>query len=76
MLDPYGRGVAVGKNYDRKAACRPGDNIASCMKSVVVDPRSYDWEGDLPLKHHVSRSIIYEMHVGGFTRHPSSGVCT
>lgn len=74
LLDPYGRAVAVGDHYDRNAACRPRENLASCMKSVVVDPRSYNWEGDLPLKHHVSRSIIYEMHVGGFTRLPSSGV--
>ena len=44
------------------------------MKSVVVDPRAYDWEGDAPLKRPSSRTIIYEMHVRGFTRHPSSGV--
>jgi isoamylase len=74
LLDPYGRGVTVGDNYDRDAACRPGENLASCMKSVVVDPRAYNWEGDQPLKHPVSRSIIYEMHLGGFTRHPSSNV--
>jgi len=44
------------------------------MKSVVVDPHAYDWEGDAPLKRPSSRTIIYEMHVRGFTRHPSSGV--
>jgi glycogen operon protein len=44
------------------------------MKSVVVDPSAYDWEGDRPLHRPSSRSIIYEMHVRGFTRHPSSGV--
>ena len=44
------------------------------MKSVVVDPGAYDWEGDLPLSRPSSRTIIYEMHVRGFTRHPSSGV--
>ena len=44
------------------------------MKSVVADPRGYDWEGDLPLKRSYSRTVIYEMHVAGFTRHPSSGV--
>jgi glycogen operon protein len=44
------------------------------MKSVVVDPSTYDWEGDEPLRHPSSRSIVYEMHVRGFTRHPSSGV--
>ena len=44
------------------------------MKSVVVDPSAYDWEGDTPLRRPSSRTIIYEMHVRGFTRHPSSGV--
>ena len=44
------------------------------MKSVVVDPASYDWEGDTPLHLPSSRTIIYEMHVRGFTRHPNSGV--
>jgi len=34
----------------------------------------YDWEGDRPLHRPSSQSIIYEMHVKGFTRHPSSGV--
>ena len=50
LLDPYGRGVVVPKNYDREAAKRAGDNAATAMKSVVVDPRAYDWEGDLPLR--------------------------
>ncbi len=44
------------------------------MKSVVVDRRGYDWEGDRPLRHPFAKTIIYEMHVAGFTRHPSSGV--
>jgi glycogen operon protein len=44
------------------------------MKSVVVDPQAYDWEGDAPLHRPSSRTIIYEMHVRGFTRHPSSGL--
>jgi glycogen operon protein len=44
------------------------------MKSVVADPTTYDWEGDAPLRRPSARTIIYEMHVRGFTRHPSSGV--
>lgn len=74
LLDPYGRGVAVGKNYSRALAARPGSNAHACMKSVVVDPRAYNWEGDQPLKRPISRTVIYEMHVAGFTRHPNSGV--
>lgn len=74
LLDPYGKGVVVPNNYDRRAACQPGDNSATSMKSLVVDPSEYDWEGDLPLQLPAARTIIYEMHVRGFTRHPSSGV--
>jgi glycogen operon protein len=44
------------------------------MKSVVVDPTAYDWEGDKPLKHRSSRTIIYEMRVRDFTRDPSPGL--
>jgi glycogen operon protein len=74
LLDPYGRGVVVPKNYSRRAAEGEGDNAATAMKSVVVDSHGYDWEGDVPLKLPSSRTIVYEMHVRGFTRHPSSGV--
>jgi isoamylase len=74
LLDPYGRRVVVPKNYSREAASNPGDNAACAMKSMVVDLHSYDWENDQPLRTPSSRTIIYEMHVAGFTRHPSSGV--
>src|SRR5439155_25514999 len=74
LLDPYGRGVVVPKAFSRTAASERGDNAAAAMKSVVVDPRGYDWGGDTPLRVPSSRTIIYEMHVRGFTQHPSSGV--
>jgi len=74
LLDPYGRGVVVPGNYSREAARMEGDNAATAMKNVVVDPSAYDWEGDSPLHHPAARTIIYEMHVRGFTRHPNSGV--
>jgi glycogen operon protein len=74
LLDPYGRGVVVPKSYTRSAAHDKGDNSGSAMKSVVVDSRAYDWEGDKPLKRPSSQTIVYEMHAAGFTRHPSSGV--
>src|SRR5438094_538214 len=73
LLDPYGRGVVVPKNYNRHSA-RGEDNAQTAMKSVVVDPSTYDWESDTPLQRPSARTIIYEMHVRGFTRHPSSGV--
>ena len=74
LLDPYGLAAVVPQNYSREAARQKGDNTATAMKSVVADPATYDWEGDAPLHRPSSRTIIYEMHVRGFTRHPSSGV--
>ena len=74
LLDPYGRGVVVPDGYDRGAARRPGENTPVAMRSVVVDPHAYDWEGDAPLCRPFSATVIYEMHVAGFTRHPSSGL--
>lgn len=74
LLDPYGRGVVVPKGYNRDAALGPGDNAATAMKSVVVDPTAYDWKGDRPLRRPSTQTIVYEMHVKGFTQNPNSGV--
>jgi isoamylase len=73
LLDPYARGVDRTL-WDRGAACRPGDNTARSLRSVVVDTGDYDWEGDEPLRRPMEDLVIYEAHVGGFTRSPSSGV--
>jgi isoamylase len=74
LLDPYGKCIARPATRSRQAAREPGDNAATALKSVVVDPGGYDWQGDTLLGRHFAKTIIYEMHVGGFTRHPSSGV--
>lgn len=74
LLDPYGRAVVVPEGYRRATACEHGAETPHAMRSVVVDPNDYDWEGDAPLRRPCSRTVIYEMHVRGFTRHPSSGV--
>src|SRR6185436_19997254 len=49
LLDPCGRAVGVPSGYNRAAAHEKGDNAATAMKSDVVDPAAYDWEGDRPL---------------------------
>ena len=73
LLDPYARGNTntLWKPVD---ACLPGDNIETSMRSVIVDGRGYDWEGDTPLRRPMSETIVYEMHVRGFTASPTAGV--
>ena len=86
LLDPYARAVS-GKfrNLDNLLLpydARPGagdqtldtrDNTAIVPKAIIVDD-GFDWQGvgspDLGLE----QLIIYEVHVKGFTAHPSSGV--
>ncbi|MEW4490231.1 glycogen debranching protein GlgX [Thalassoglobus sp. JC818] len=74
LLDPYGKCVAFPKNYSRHLAESHGENLESALKSVVVDPDLYDWEGDQPLRHSATQTIIYELHVKGFTSNPNSEV--
>lgn len=74
LLDPYGKAVVGWKKYSRASASKDGDNCASALRSVVIDSSQYDWEGDSPPRTPYAQSIIYEMHVGGFTRNSNSGV--
>ena len=74
LFDPYGLAISVPEGYSRAAAAQPGDNADVAMKSVVVDPGRYDWDDDVPLKRPFAKTVIYELHVRGFTRHSSSGV--
>ncbi len=47
------------------------DNSRSVPKSIVVDD-AFDWQGDTPLDYDFEKLFIYEVHVKGFTAHPSS----
>lgn len=65
LLDPYARAVAGQRIWGEK---KEGAYHARVVKDV------FDW-GDMPQsKREMSDLIIYEMHVRGFTKHPSSGV--
>lgn len=73
LLDPYANAVAVPANYQRKQKPLQQQNTP-CMKSVVADLSLYDWEDDQHLKTPFAKTVIYEMHVGGFTRNANSGI--
>ena len=73
LVDPYARGVVYGKNWSREEAEGLEDNTRSAMKSLVVNSDVYDWEDSRAPHYHLADSVIYEMHVRGFTKHPSSG---
>jgi len=74
LLDPYARCVERPRQRSRSAAGGPGDNLATALRGVVVDGSAYDWEDDRPPRVPYDRTVIYEMHVGLFTGHPSAGL--
>ena len=66
LIDPYAKALA--------GTFQPSpDGIIRPPKCVVVDDY-FDWEGDRHLRRDLSETIIYEMHVKGFTQDESSGV--
>jgi glycogen operon protein len=72
LLDPYARAIAGAVTWD--PALLGGNDTDSAPfvpRSLVTDPAGYDWEGDTPLQRRSADSVIYEVHVKGFTaRHP------
>jgi len=70
LLDPCAREVST-MLWNRAQA---SIGKAGSMRARAVVDADYDWEGDAPLARPPEQSIIYELHVGGFTRHPSAGV--
>ncbi|NJO40082.1 MAG: glycogen debranching protein GlgX [Cyanobacteria bacterium RU_5_0] len=74
LLDPYAKVIANWEHYSREAASRPGDNCAQALRGVVVDTTIYDWEDDESPSTPYAKTVIYELHIDAFTRHPNSGV--
>ena len=78
LVDPYAK--AIAGDVDWKAPIFPydvatgndlarddRDSAGGVPKSVVIDPR-FDWEGDSPPEIPLADSIIYEVHVRGFSK--------
>lgn len=66
LIDPYAKAL-VG-TFQKST-----DGIVRPPKCVVMDEH-FDWEGDRHLRRDLSESIIYEMHVRGFTKSATSDV--
>tara|TARA_R110001599_G_scaffold353873_1_gene601487 strand:+ start:3613 stop:5709 length:2097 start_codon:yes stop_codon:yes gene_type:complete len=86
VVDPYATaltGVSSwnfvrARGYDSAASegdarAAIDDNEGHTARGLIIDG-DFDWQGDRPLKHAWSQTIIYETHVRGFTAHTSSAV--
>lgn len=74
LLDPYAKAVYFPEGFSREAARRPGSNVGRAPLGVLCqDPITFAWGQDAP-PHHTFDTVIYELHVKGFTMRPNSGV--
>ncbi len=79
LLDPYARAIhgevtfgpeVLGYDPDRPDVPSSLDSAAHVPRSLVVDP-AFDWGSDVPRQRRLADSIVYELHVKGFTMaHP------
>jgi glycogen operon protein len=67
LLDPYARVIAGGEEWGSQTG-------SPHRRAVVSELYSREWEDDQPLNTPLVDSVIYEMHVRGFTVHNSSMV--
>lgn len=67
VLDPWARAVS-DMDWDRSQAISPSNGL----RGIVTDTH-YDWSDTVFTPKPLDGAVIYEVHVGGFTRHPSSG---
>ncbi len=70
VIDPYGKSVAGLEGWG-KGTGRLGR--LERLRSRVVD-EEFDWGIEHPLRIPLADSVIYELNVRGFTRHPSSSI--
>ena len=73
LIDPYSKSNNHSL-WKRADACKPGCNLHTSMRSCVLDLKHYDWQNDKPVNHPLNESIIYEVHVRGFTKSLTSKV--
>lgn len=69
LLDPYAKSVSGRTVWGEQPDWE--DNFQHRGRIAYDD---FDWNGDKPLEYNMEDLIIYEAHVRGFTKHPSSQV--
>ena len=74
LLDPAARAITGWDVYDRVLATGPTPNAHACLKAVVCERDGFDFEAHPRPRHSWQHTVIYELHVGGFTRRSDSGV--
>ncbi|MEB3352969.1 MAG: isoamylase [Cyanobacteriota bacterium] len=68
LLDPCARAISGWGVYQRGAAVGAAPNTHCCLKGVVTERDRFDFDAAPRPRHSWQQSVIYELHVGGFSR--------
>jgi glycogen operon protein len=71
LVDPWATAVSDAR-WDRRRAADPSDDSHSTIRALVSPPLAGSRSPEA--LRALEGAVIYELHAGGFTRHPSSGV--
>ncbi len=74
LIDPCARSISGWDIYNRHASSNNLSNIDACLKGVVCEREQFDFETHPRPRHPWHKTIIYELHLGGFTNPPESGL--
>jgi isoamylase len=73
VIDPYARAISGGHRWGHPDVPH-GQANGRLKRRGRLCCEEFDWEGDVPPATPLQHTVIYELHVRGFTCHPSSGV--
>lgn len=86
LLDPFATAISRVPNWDfgpargydpsspeQDLGCSSEDDTGAMTKCVFTHEH-FHWQDDLPPRHPWSKTVIYEIHIRGFTIHSNSGV--
>ncbi|MFN2110778.1 MAG: alpha-amylase family glycosyl hydrolase, partial [Anaerolineae bacterium] len=86
LLDPFATAISRAPNWDfgpargydpsapERDLVRSSVDNAGAMPKCVFTHEHFHWQDDLPPRHPWSKTVIYEIHIRGFTIHPNAGV--
>ena len=76
LLDPASTAISDGARWGQNGHYfrGPWSGARGTHRRSLFIRQPFDWREDSPIKTPLEDSIIYELHVRGFTAHPSSGV--
>jgi glycogen operon protein len=72
ILDPYAPSISGGQRWGVPEPPHNGDGRLPRRGQLII--HEFDWEDDRPPAIPLAQTVLYELHLRGYTRHPSSDV--